>query len=153
MDKSEENRMEKNKNSGAALARKMAVSLVCGLAAGFAFMMLREKLVASGNSGIWQTINDLLFQDITTEGAERALGLFYIIGQLFIKALQLVIIPMVFTSIALAIGSIADTRTMGRISAKTLFCSCSAPLWRWHWPDAWATPPIPWVSSTLTSRA
>lgn len=99
----------------------MAVSLVCGLAAGFAFMMLREKLVASGNSGIWQTINDLLFQDITTEGAERALGLFYIIGQLFIKALQLVIIPMVFTSIALAIGSIADTRTMGRISAKTLF--------------------------------
>ena len=65
MDKSEENRMEKNKNSGAALARKMAVSLVCGLAAGFAFMMLREKLVASGNSGIWQTINDLLFQDIT----------------------------------------------------------------------------------------
>ncbi len=26
-----------------------------------------------------------------------------------------------FTSIALAIGSIADTRTMGRISAKTLF--------------------------------
>ena len=53
MDKSEENRMEKNKNSGSALARKMAVSLVCGLAAGFAFMMLREKLVASGNSGIW----------------------------------------------------------------------------------------------------
>ena len=121
MDKSEENRREKNKNSGAALARKMAVSLVCGLAAGFAFMMLREKLVASGNSGIWQTINDLLFQDITAEGAERALGLFYIIGQLFIKALQLVIIPMVFTSIALAIGSIADISTMGRISAKTLF--------------------------------
>ena len=113
--------MEKNKNSGSTLARKMAVSLVCGLAAGFAFMMLREKLVASGNSGIWQTINDLLFQDITAEGAERAFGLFYIIGQLFIKALQLVIIPMVFTSIALAIGSIADTRTMGRISAKTLF--------------------------------
>ena len=28
---------------------------------------------------------------------------------------------MVFTSISLAIGSIADIRTMGRISAKTLF--------------------------------
>ena len=113
--------MEKSKNSGAALARKMAVSLVCGLAAGLAFMFLREKLIASGNSGVWQTINDLLFQDITVEGAERAFGIFYIIGQLFIKALQLVIIPMVFTSISLAIGSIADTRTMGRISAKTLF--------------------------------
>ena len=113
--------MEKNKNSGAALAKKMAVSLVCGLVAGFAFMMLREKLNASGNSALWKTINDLLFQDITAEGAEQAFGIFYIIGQLFIKALQLVIIPMVFTSIALAIGSIADTRTMGRISAKTLF--------------------------------
>ena len=75
--------MGKNKNSGSLLAKKMAVSLVCGLAAGFAFMMLREKLVASGNSGIWQTINDLLFQDITTEGAERALGLFYIICLLY----------------------------------------------------------------------
>ena len=77
--------MEKNKNSGSTLARKMAVSLVCGLAAGFAFMMLREKLVASGNSGIWQTINDLLFQDITTEGAERA-DFASSIGRKFIKA-------------------------------------------------------------------
>ena len=58
-------RMENNKNnSGAALAKKMAVSLVCGLVAGFAFMMLREKLNASGNSALWKTINDLLFQDI-----------------------------------------------------------------------------------------
>ena len=49
--------MKKNKNSGSLLAKRMAVSLVCGLAAGFAFMMLREKLVASGNSGIWQTLS------------------------------------------------------------------------------------------------
>lgn len=99
----------------------MAISLVCGLAAGLAFMFLRESLISGGKSEIWTTINDLLFQDITAEGAERSFGIFYIIGQLFIKALQLVIVPMVFTSIALAIGSIADTRTMGRISAKTLF--------------------------------
>ena len=78
-------RMENHKNnSGAALAKKMAVSLVCGLVAGFAFMMLREKLNASGNSALWKTINDLLFQDITAEGAEQAFGIFYIIGQLFI---------------------------------------------------------------------
>ena len=99
----------------------MAISLVCGLAAGLAFMFLRESLISGGKSEVWTTINDLLFQDITAEGAERSFGIFYIVGQLFIKALQLVIVPMVFTSIALAIGSIADTRTMGRISAKTLF--------------------------------
>ena len=119
--------MEKGKNSGNVLAKKMAISLVCGLAAGLAFMLLREKLITSGNSGTWQVINDLLFQDITAEGAERSFGIFYIIGQLFIKALQLVIIPMVFTSISLAIGSISDTKTMGRISAKTIgwFLLCS----------------------------
>ena len=109
------------KKPGMSLAKRMAISLVCGLAAGLAFMFLRESLISGGKSEIWTTINDLLFQDITAEGAERAFGIFYIIGQLFIKALQLVIVPMVFTSIALAIGSIADTRTMGRISAKTLF--------------------------------
>ena len=104
--------METKKKHELSLAKRMAISLVCGLVAGLAFMFLREHLNA---------INNLLFQDITAEGAERAFGIFYIIGQLFIKALQLVIIPMVFTSISLAIGSIADTRTMGRISAKTLF--------------------------------
>ena len=109
------------KKPGMSLAKRMAISLVCGLAAGLAFMFLRESLISGGKSEIWTTINDLLFQDITAEGAERSFGIFYIIGQLFIKALQLVIVPMVFTSIALAIGSIADTRTMGRISAKTLF--------------------------------
>ena len=72
-------------------------------------------------------INNILFQDITAEGAASALGIFYIIGQLFIKSLQLVIVPMVFTSIALAIGQISDTRTLGRISFKTIgwFLLCS----------------------------
>ena len=112
---------ETKKKSEISLAKRMAISLVCGLAAGLAFMLLREHLNAGGHAETWTAINNLLFQDITAEGAERAFGIFYIIGQLFIKALQLVIIPMVFTSIALAIGSIADTRTMGRISAKTLF--------------------------------
>ena len=111
----------KTKKPKLTLAKRMAISLVCGLAAGIAFMFLRESLISGGRAEVWTTINNLLFQDITAEGAERAFGIFYIIGQLFIKALQLVIIPMVFTSISLAIGSIADTRTMGRISAKTLF--------------------------------
>ena len=109
------------KKSGMSLAKRMGISLVCGLAAGLAFMFLRETLISGGRSDVWATINDILFQDITTEGAERAFGIFYIIGQLFIKALQLVIIPMVFTSIALAIGGVSDAKTMGRISAKTIF--------------------------------
>lgn len=110
----------KKQKSEQSLAVKMGISLVLGIGAGILCMFLRESLIKSGNEGIWNTINNLLFQDITAEGATSAIGLFYIIGQMFIRALQLVIIPMVFTSIALAIGTISDTKTLGRISFKTI---------------------------------
>ena len=116
--------MEKKKSS---LAVRMSISLVCGLVAGLLLMMLRENLNSTGKEAVWATINSILFQDITAAGAEKALGIFYIVGQLFIRSLQLVIVPMVFTSITLAIGQISDTRTLGRISVKTIagFLICS----------------------------
>ncbi|MCI8453240.1 MAG: dicarboxylate/amino acid:cation symporter [Lachnospiraceae bacterium] len=119
--------MENKNQKTMSLATKMGISLVCGLIAGFICMFLRESLNNSGNGATWSMINNILFQDITAEGAASALGIFYIIGQLFIKSLQLVIVPMVFTSIALAIGQISDTRTLGRISFKTIgwFLLCS----------------------------
>ena len=109
------------------LATKMAISLVAGLTAGLLFLFLREHLNASGQEAVWATINNLLFQDITAAGASSALGLFYLAGQMFIRSLQLVIVPMVFTSITLAIGQISDTSTLGRISFKCIkgFLICS----------------------------
>ena len=107
------------KNNSNRLALKMLIAMVAGIVVGIAFMMLREHLGA--DSAVWQTINSLLFQDITAAGAEKAIGLFYIGGQLFVKSLQLVIVPMVFTSIILAIGTIRDAATLGRVSAKTFF--------------------------------
>ena len=59
------------------LALKMAIALVCGLVAGFSCIVLREHLISSGNQEIWNTINNLLFQDITAQGAENAIGIFY----------------------------------------------------------------------------
>ena len=105
----------------------MAISLVAGLAAGLALLFLREYLNGSGQSAVWATINNILFQDITAAGASSALGLFYLAGQMFIRSLQLVIVPMVFTSITLAIGQISDTSTLGRISFKCIkgFLICS----------------------------
>lgn len=111
--------MEKQKKKP-SLAIKMGIALVLGIVAGILFMFLREALNSSGNAGIWKTINNILFQDITAKGATSAIGLFYIIGQMFIRSLQLVIIPMVFTSIALAIGTFSDAKTLGRISFKTI---------------------------------
>ena len=104
-------------NKSNRLAIKMLISMVVGIAVGLIFMVIREKLGAS--SPAWQTINNWLFQDITAQGAEKAVGLFYIGGQLFVKSLQLVIVPMVFSSIVLAISTIRDALTLGRVSAKT----------------------------------
>lgn len=116
-----------NQNNKMSLAKKMAISLVCGLAAGIAMLMLRENLTANGGEATWAMINSLLFADITAAGNESAIGLFYLGGQMFVRSLQLVIVPMVFTSITLAIGKITDTRALGRISAKTIggFLICS----------------------------
>lgn len=107
--------MKKHSNT---LAIKMSIALVLGIIAGFLCIFLREKVGV--DSGAWKFLNFLLFQDIGAKGGERAIGLFYIIGQLFINSLQLVIIPMVYTSITLAICHISDTRKLGCISYKTL---------------------------------
>lgn len=100
------------------LALRMMVAMVAGILVGLLFMVFREY--AGSDSILWQNINNLLFQDITVPGGERALGLFYLGGQLFIRALQLIIVPMVFSSIVLAISEISEASTLGRVSAKTI---------------------------------
>lgn len=105
-------------NSANKLAFRMLFAMVAGIAAGLGFMALRESLGAS--SATWQMINNLLFQDITQQGANQALGLFYLGGQLFIRSLQLIIVPMVFSSIVLAISEINEATALSRISGKTI---------------------------------
>ena len=61
-------------NDNNKLAVKMLIAMVGGILAGLVFMMIREKVGA--DSSVWQTINNVLFQDITAAGGEQALGLF-----------------------------------------------------------------------------
>lgn len=112
--------MSVHKQKGSKLAKRMAIALVLGLAAGIGCIVLREQLIQNGNQDVWNSINSLLFQDISKEEGASAIGIFYIIGQLFINSLQLIIIPMVFTSITLAMCHISDTKKLGRISYKTI---------------------------------
>lgn len=112
--------MNKENNNSSRLAINMAIALILGLAAGVGCIFLRESLIAGGSKDVWTTINNILFQDISAKGATNAIGIFYILGQLFVRALQLVIVPMVFTSIALAMCKISDTKKLGRISYKTI---------------------------------
>ena len=105
-------------NENNKLAIQMLIAMVSGIFAGLLFMLVREKLGA--DSTTWITINSLLFQDITAVGGESALGLFYIGGQMFIRALQLIIVPMVFTSVVMAISEINEASTLGRVAGKTM---------------------------------
>ena len=108
------------KKSSKKLTVKMMGALGCGLIVGLLVIFLRETLIKGNQAELWNTINNLLFADISAEGNEKAIGIFYIVGQLFIRALQVVIIPMVFTSIVLAMIHISDTKKLGRISGKTI---------------------------------
>lgn len=109
-----------NKISGKNLAKRMMIALILGLVCGIGCIMIRESLNSGGNQDLWASVENLLFADITKEGNENAIGIFYLLGQLFVNALQLIIIPMVFTSITLAMCHISDTKKLGRISYKTL---------------------------------
>lgn len=111
--------MTKKQNNN-RLAIRMVIALIGGLVTGSLFLLLRENLLTSGNTDLWATINKILFQDISAEGAQDAIGIFYVLGQLFLNSMQLVIVPMVFTSIALAMCRISDTKTLGRLSYKTI---------------------------------
>ena len=100
------------------LAIQMLVAMISGILVGLLFMAGRQTLGA--DSAAWTAINDILFQDITAAGAESSVGLFYIGGQLFIRSLQLIIVPMVFCSVVMAISEISEASTLGRVSAKTI---------------------------------
>lgn len=110
----------KEQKTKMSLAKRVMISLILGLVFGIGIIFLRENLLTNGNEETWNTIFKYLFADISAEGNESALGIFYIIGQLFVRSLQVIIVPMVFTSIILAIISISDASKLGRISGKTL---------------------------------
>ncbi|HAY61872.1 MAG TPA: dicarboxylate/amino acid:cation symporter [Acidaminococcaceae bacterium] len=105
-------------NENNKLAIRMLAAMVLGIVFGLVCMAARESLGAT--SGTWQTINNILFQDITAKGANQAIGIFYLGGQLFIRSLQLIIVPMVFTSIVMALCEIREASTLGRVAGKTI---------------------------------
>ncbi len=110
----------KEKKKEMSIVKKMMIALVGGLVVGIACLFLRESLLSSGQEGVWNTINMLLFQDITVPEGVKSIGLFYIIGQLFMRGLQLAIVPLVLVSLSLAMCSISNSTKLGRIAGRTL---------------------------------
>lgn len=121
---------ETTKKEPMSVVKKMMIALVGGLAVGLLFLYIRENLVSEET---WAIINKLLFQDITVEEGVGAIGIFYIIGQIFMRGLQLAIVPLVLVSLSLAMCSISNSTKLGRIAGRTLlgffgFYVCGAAL-------------------------
>lgn len=47
-------------------------------------------------------------------------GLFYIVGQIFLRLLQVIVIPLVFVSLVCGTASLSDLRQLGRLGTKTV---------------------------------
>jgi len=113
--------MEKEKKS-LSIVKKMIIAVAAGFAVGFLCLFLKTRLINTGSGSTWEFINRLLFQDITKDEGINSIGIFYIIGQLFMQALQLGIVPLVLVSISLSIGEFAKPGKLGKIATKTLLC-------------------------------
>jgi len=100
------------------LAFRMSIALVAAIVVGGVCICLRETLVSGGCGATWDGIDRLLFADVSA--GRPGLGLFYLVGQLFVRALSLIIIPMVYAGISLAIVRIADAARLRRLSLMTL---------------------------------
>ena len=121
--------MENQKKTTNSLARRMGISLICGLAAGLLLMMLRENLNSSGQEAVWKTINSILFQDITAAGAEKDLGLFYILGQLFILSL----IHIYWLTMPIRWNRARSSLLMEKEASMRMACSLSLKSASWTW--------------------
>ena len=108
-----------NKKKETSIVKKMILAVAGGFIAGFLCLLLREFLNGNGSSGVWNVIEAILFQDITATQGIEGLGIFYIVGQLFMRGLQMAIVPLVITSLTLALCSLANPERLGRIAGKT----------------------------------
>ena len=106
----------KTKNNN--FTRKIMMTLLLGLGSGVFVILIRESLVGNGLDNIWGMINNFLFADITAVGNEKSIGLFFIIGQIFLRLLQMLLVPLIFTSIIRAIEHIKDTSLLNKLAKK-----------------------------------
>lgn len=115
----ERNENMPKKGTKNSIVKRMIISVIAGFVVGFLALLLREYLNGSGNEGVWNVIEAIFFQDISATTGVEGIGLFYIIGQLFMRGLQMAIVPLVLTSLSLAMCSLANPEQLGKIAGRT----------------------------------
>ncbi|MBO5426049.1 MAG: dicarboxylate/amino acid:cation symporter [Lachnospiraceae bacterium] len=91
---------DKKEKKGLGLSTKIFIALLVGALAGVA---------------IHYAVPDSSFKnDVLIE------GVFYVIGQGFIRLMQMLVVPLVFCSLVCGSMAIGDTKTLGKVGVKTI---------------------------------
>ena len=98
-----------------SIIKKMLIAVVAGFAVGILCLFIKGQI----SSDVWDVVDAIFFQDITATKSIEGIGIFYIIGQLFMHGLQMMIVPLVLCSLSLALCSLADPKKLGKIVGKT----------------------------------
>lgn len=99
--------MEKKKKLG--LTTKIFIGLLLGLITGIIFNLF----IPNG------FIRDTVFVE----------GIFYVVGQGFIRLMKMLVVPLVFCSLVCGSSAIGDTKALGKVGAKTIgFYLCTTAL-------------------------
>lgn len=91
---------------GSGLTRRIFIGMILGVVCGGAISVLARL---PGTSGIGGALMEY--------GAN---GLFYVVGQVFLRLLQVLVAPLVLVSLIAGIAGLGDVRQLGRIGLKTL---------------------------------
>jgi Na+/H+-dicarboxylate symporter len=81
------------------LTTKIFIGLILGLSTGIILNFIPESFV-----------RDQILID----------GVFYLIGQVFLRAIMMLVVPLVFISLVTGSGSMGDVKKLGRIGVKTV---------------------------------
>lgn len=98
-----------------SIIKKMLIAVVAGFAVGILCLFIKGQI----SSEVWGVVDAIFFQDVTATKSIEGIGIFYIIGQLFMHGLQMMIVPLVLCSLSLALCSLADPKKLGKIAGKT----------------------------------
>lgn len=112
----------KSQKQKSSIVKKMLIAVAAGFGVGIICLLIKAQLVGTDAEGVWKVVDAIFFQDITATTKIEGIGLFYIIGQLFMRGLQMMIVPLVLCSLSLALCSLADPKKLGRIAGKTFVC-------------------------------
>lgn len=101
--------MVKNKKKKIGLSQQIFISLIIGIVVG----ILIHYFMPEGHFR-----DDILIE-----------GIFYTIGQIFIRLMQMLVVPLVFFSIADGCRNLGDTETLGKVGVRiVVFYICTTAL-------------------------